>query len=174
MAKRSEDRLADVMALHEELDASIEPLLALHADRLQCRRGCAGCCVDDINVYELEADRIREQCAEVLESEPHPPGACAFVSPEGACRIYQQRPNVCRTQGLPLRWFAEDTAGEIVELRDICPLNESETPLETLPDESCWLLGPTEGHIALLQSNRDAGAPRRVALRDLFQRTKLK
>ena len=68
----------------------------------------------------------------------------------------------------PVHWFAEAAGGATVELRDICSLNESETPLESLPEASCWLIGPTEGRLAELQSNLDLGVRKRVALRDLF------
>ena len=175
MDKKLRERgLSEVMALHDELDARVKPLVALHADRLQCRRGCAACCIDDLSVYQVEAERIRAHCAEVLDSEPHPPGACAFKSADGACRIYAHRPYVCRTQGLPLRWFAEDGGGATVELRDICPLNETGTPLEALPEESCWLIGPTEERLGELQSDLDGGARKRVALRDLFRQREQK
>jgi len=164
--------LAEVMALHGDVDAQVKPLVALHAERLQCRRGCSACCVDDLTVFEVEAERIRTHCSEVLASEPHPIGACAFLDGDGACRIYADRPYVCRTQGLPLRWFAEDEGGapeRQVEFRDICPLNESGTPLESLPAASCWLIGPTEDRLSELEASMGSGE--RVALRDLFQET---
>ena len=161
--------LGDVMALHDDVDVQVKSLVVLHAERLQCRRGCTACCVDDLTVFDVEAERIRTHRSEVLESEPHPPGACAFLDGDGACRIYSDRPYVCRTQGLPLRWFAEDEGGAPVELRDICPLNESETPLDSLPDASCWLIGPTEGRLSELEAS--VGSGKRVALRDLFQET---
>jgi hypothetical protein len=175
--KLQERALTDVMALHTELDAVVQTLVSLHSDRLQCRRGCSACCVDDLTVYEVEADRIRANCTEVLESAPHPAGACAFLDESGACRIYRDRPYVCRTQGLPLRWFGEDSEGETVELRDICSLNESETPIETLPEASCWLIGPTEGRLLEIQSSRiegDEGPGERVALRNLFREAERK
>ena len=161
--------LREVIALHDEVDARVRPLVARHLDRLQCRLGCTACCIDDLTVYEVEAERIRAHRTDVLESKPHPPGACAFLDAEGACRIYADRPYVCRTQGLPLRWFAEDAGGATVELRDICSLNESKTPVEALSAESCWLLGPVEDDLGELQTSVDAGRRGRVALRDLFQ-----
>ena len=170
--KLQERGLAKVVLLHDEIDASVRPLVALHADRLQCRRGCTACCVDDLTVHEVEAERIRAHCSEVLESEPHAAGACAFLSADGACRIYPHRPYVCRTQGLPLRWFSEDTSGAVVELRDICTLNESGTALEVLPETSCWLIGPTEARLGELQSDLDGGEGQRISLRDLFRETK--
>lgn len=156
--------LLRVMQLHDEVDAAVAPLERRHANRLQCRRGCTDCCVDDLTVFEVEAERIREKCADVLQESPHPAGACAFLDAEGACRIYAHRPYVCRTQGLPLRWI-DDEAG--AEMRDICPLNESGPPVESLTAEACWTLGPFEGRLAALQQGT-TGTLQRVRLRDLF------
>jgi len=150
------------------VDARAEALRARHAARLRCRRGCSACCVDDLTVFEVEAERIRARAAPVLREAPHPPGACAFLDGEGACRVYAHRPYVCRTQGLPLRWLDLDAPDGPVERRDICPLNEAGPPIETLPEDACWQLGPVEARLAALQAERSGGARPRVRLRDLF------
>jgi hypothetical protein len=163
--------LEALRALHADVDAQAGALAARHAERLQCRRGCADCCRDGLTVFEVEAERIRVEAAELLASaEPHPEGACAFLDGQGACRIYAQRPYVCRTQGLPLRWL-EERDEAVVELRDICPLNDGDgvEPLEGLPPEACWTLGPCEGRLAELQRSW-TGALERAPLRSLFAR----
>lgn len=119
-------------------------------------------------MFEIEAERIRARAPEVLREAPHPPGACAFLDTAGACRIYAHRPYVCRTQGLPLRWIDFQAPGGPVEQRDICPLNEAGPPVESLPAESCWELGPVEARLAGLQAEHGGGAVLRVRLRDLF------
>jgi hypothetical protein len=131
--------------------------------------GCTDCCQDGITVFEVEAARIRAEAREVLLQQPGPAGACAFLSADGACRIYDQRPYVCRTQGLPLRWLDEGPGGETVEYRDICPLNEDEgaPDLASLAAEACWSIGPFEVRLAQLQAETGA-AGRRVPLRGLF------
>ena len=155
--------------LHAEVDREVARLEAVHARRLRCGRGCAGCCVDGLTVFEVEAEAIRRHHAALLdEGVPHPPGACAFLDEEGVCRVYPHRPYVCRTQGLPLRWLDEDAAGTPVEFRDICPLNEDGDPIEALPAEECWTLGPAEARLAALQASAAGGALRRVPLRSLF------
>lgn len=157
-----------IAALHHAVDAAVAPLESLHRERLQCRRGCAACCVDDITVFEVEAARIQEHHGDLLrEGKAGPVGGCAFLDEQGACRIYAVRPYVCRTQGLPLRWLDVDTSPP-TEWRDICTLNEAGAPLEFLDAEACWLLGPFEGQLAMLQARRDGGVLRRVALRELF------
>lgn len=166
-----------VSSIHGEVARLTAPLDVVHADRLRCRPGCSSCCVDDLTVFPVEADLIRRHHAELLDSgEPHPEGACAFLDDCGLCRIYEHRPYVCRTQGYPLRWFdeREDEEGPyLVELRDICPLNDEPgaDPLEDLPPDECWTLGPIESRLAMLQGPPTDGSPLpRVRLRNLFAR----
>ena len=158
-----------VVALHAEVERETRRLAVLHAERLTCRRGCSACCVDGLTVFEVEAEPIRVAHAELLATGvPHAEGACAFLDREGACRIYAERPYVCRTQGLPLRWIEPRDDGPPVELRDICPLNEGGHPIELLPAEECWTLGPLEERLARLELAAHGAASGRVALRELF------
>lgn len=160
------DRLVDAVGqLHDAVDALTAPMWRAHAERIRCGRGCAGCCVDELSVVWPEAERIRRRYPALLrEAVPHPPGACAFLDPEGACRVYEARPYVCRTQGLPLRWVGADG-----ERRDICELNEDAAePIEDLRASTCWTLGPFEQRLAAW--GEASGHPR-VRLRDLFERS---
>lgn len=150
------------------VDELVQPLAVAMGEASRCRRGCAGCCVDGLTVFEVEAERVVAEFPEVLAGAPGPVGACAMLDAEGACRIYAARPYVCRTQGLPLRW-AERRRGRAVELRDVCALNEPGLDLAGLPAERCWTLGPVEARLRALQEARDGGQGRRVALRDLFR-----
>lgn len=161
---------AALLKLHTEVDAQVHELEARQSPPLNCRRGCADCCVDDLTVFAVEADRIRRESPHLLaEGRPHPPGACAFLDTDGACRIYHSRPYVCRTQGLPLRWVEDDG-----ESRDICPLNagEGRPDPDDLAVDQCWTIGPWEGRLAMIQVHALGGAFRddlpRVALRSLF------
>lgn len=162
--------------LHASIDGSARRLEVLHADRLQCRRGCSDCCVDDLTVSIAEAARIVAENAELLSTgAPGPVGRCAMLDADGACRIYASRPYVCRTQGLPLRWTALDGPAEDgarVEHRDICPKNEPAAgseipPLEDLAPDACWTLGAAEQVLAAIDG-LTGGTGERCALRDLF------
>jgi hypothetical protein len=161
--------------LHREVDAQARAVAGRHGARLRCRLGCSGCCVDGLTVFEVEAQRIRAEFSALLrDAEPHPPGACAFLDAAGGCRIYAARPYVCRTQGLPLRYFEElEEDGDIVEHRDICPENADGPPLSTLDDDDCWLIGPFEERLMGIQESEQDPTPplQRVALRALFNRS---
>lgn len=154
-----------VEQLHAEIDARAARVAELHRERLVCKQGCFGCCVDELTVFTIEADRIRANAAELLaDGTPHPAGRCAFLGDAGDCRIYEHRPYVCRTQGLPLRWIDDEAEAEY---RDICALNDEGAPLEELPEEECWTLGEFEERLARAQLAA-YGELRRVRLRDLF------
>ena len=178
-------------AFHAEVDAAAAALASRHAARLTCRRGCSACCLDELTVFEVEAARILREAPEVLAGAPHPPGACACLDAQGGCRIYAQRPYVCRTQGLPLVAFRElaspgeaadagrpaapstgaaapDDDFEVVEQRDICPLNAAGEPLDTLDLDELWVLGPHELRLARIQQEFSGGPLTRVPLRSLF------
>ncbi|TDJ17510.1 MAG: YkgJ family cysteine cluster protein [Deltaproteobacteria bacterium] len=166
-----ERALTALHSLHAEVDERAAELAVRHVGRLRCGRGCSACCIDDLSVLEIEAERIRRGHARLLASgTAGPSGACAFLDAEGACRIYADRPYVCRTQGLPLRWFSESPSGEIQEQRDICELNLDGPPIEGLDADDVWLIGPYEGRLAALQDGLDGGKSQRVSLRSLFSK----
>ncbi len=168
----SQRALLMIAKLHDVLDELVTPLHQLHDHRLQCSKGCSSCCVDDLTVFEVEAQHIVEHAEELLATAtPAPKGQCAFLDPEGACRVYHYRPYVCRTQGLPLRWVEEDPQTlEITEYRDICPLNIVEgEPVALLPAEQLWAIGPFESKLNELQQAFNPDEPqKRIALRSLF------
>lgn len=164
-------QFAQLAKIYQAADRESERLGHIHEHRLKCGRGCSGCCTDGISVFEIEAAYLREQYANWLPvAVPHPPGACAFLDEQGACRVYAHRPYVCRTQGLPLRWLAAPEEGmPAVEYRDICPLNEEGEPIESLPAAHCLSTEPFEQALAALQFSADQGQMRRVELRELFR-----
>jgi uncharacterized protein len=166
-----DDAAVWVERLHAIVDELAAPLAEAHGARLHCQKGCTGCCVDSLSVFDIEAAVVRRHYTELLANgTPHAGGACAFLDEKGACRIYEHRPYVCRTQGMPLRWLDTDEDGAPIEARDICPLNVAGVPLEELPADVCWTLGPFEQRLRDRQGALDGGRGDRVELRSLFAR----
>ena len=163
------DPIASLRAFHAAVDRDAAALAGRHGARIRCTLGCAGCCRDDLTVFAVEAARIRTAHVALLErGSARPPGACAFLDDANACRIYADRPYVCRTQGLPLRLFESRSDGAVVERRDVCPLNEpGGPPIETLSDDDCWLIGPNEARLRGIAAAFDPDLGR-VPLRALF------
>ncbi len=120
-------------ALCARLDAFTEAVRRRHANGLNCRPQCDGCCHRQFGVFRLEASMMRrafealpadrrrqvEQRALSYEANPAAPTApCVFIE-AGQCEVYAARPIICRSQGLPL------LSAEILSAQhlDWCPLN---------------------------------------------------
>ena len=61
--------------LHAVVDQLVAPLHARHAARLRCAPGCAGCCVDGLTVFAVEAARIEAEHPDVTIKYIVIPGA---------------------------------------------------------------------------------------------------
>ncbi|MCL2326382.1 MAG: YkgJ family cysteine cluster protein, partial [Proteobacteria bacterium] len=164
------DQIAGTMkGFYARVDAAcagILSALAASGHALRCRRGCCDCCLDGLSVTFCEASVIEADYGGVLDGEPHAPGACAFLDDGGSCRIYEARPYICRTHGLPLRWREEGQDGEC---RDICEHNGEGIAVDALKPEQCWTVGVAE---LQLQCMEDIvfGSRGRRPLRALFRK----
>ncbi len=168
---RREELVEKLQKLHNEVDVQVGSLEKQLGDMLKCGKGCSECCIDDLTVFEIEAENIRKFHSDfLLGSDPAPEGVCAFQDANGACRIYEHRPYVCRTQGLPLRWMDYDDYDDLVEMRDICPVNDAEKSVLKLEQGQVWAIGPFEERLAKLQVELDGGKLNRIPLRSLFNK----
>jgi len=120
--------------LIEEVDRLSARLAARYGAHLTCRAGCSGCCHHHLSIFEVEAaavreavralpaetrERLRQQACEVREREAREePVACPLLVDE-RCAVYEARPVICRTQGLPLLIKIDGGDQEV----DFCPLN---------------------------------------------------
>jgi uncharacterized protein len=164
-----ESLLAGVGAIHREVDAVAQAVLARQPQALRCGPGCADCCPADLTVLDLEAEWIRLRVGDALRGEVPSASGCAFLDEARRCRIYPHRPYVCRTHGLPLVFFEEDEQGEIIESRDVCEKNRGAAELGALDRAELWLIGPYEARLVELAEARPGDSPRRRDLAGLFQ-----
>ena len=119
---------------YQQLITEVNDLTARLNERyrahLQCQSGCSGCCHHHLSVFPVEAaniksaiqdlpqilqERIYQQAISIVE---HNTEICPLLVND-KCSIYDSRPIICRTQGLPLLYEAEDGNQEV----DFCPLN---------------------------------------------------
>ena len=96
------------LALRDEIDQQCARLYDMHASHLKCREGCDQCCMD-FSIFPVEFYAIREQAGSDLKRGqiPNAQGACPFLV-NHRCVIYDARPIICRTQGLPLLFMGEE------------------------------------------------------------------
>lgn len=110
--------LAKYHALVKRIDKRVASLEQLHHQHLQCRLGCSQCCMD-YSIFPIEfhaiQDKIRNLEIEPVEAKEDD---CIFLH-QHACLIYEHRPIICRTHGLPLLYTNEDGEWEL----SACELN---------------------------------------------------
>ena len=141
----SPDPLSEYLRLRDEITERASVLFERYAPHVQCRRGCSSCC-DEITVLPIELEPLRTWLLEhgiPRSPQPGDPDSgrgetrrprCAFLGRGGECTVYDGRPVICRTYGLPLayRLYEYDMHGREVnpddpEYADLwCDLNFSE------------------------------------------------
>lgn len=148
--------------LIEHVDKLSAKLSSRYAAHLICRSGCSGCCHHHLSVFAVEADAVRlaiealpeslrarlvQQAGEVLELEARGESVACPMLVDDRCAIYESRPLICRTQGLPLLLEAEDGEAEV----DFCPLNfTAESALNDLDEDNLIPLDDLNLKLALV------------------------
>ncbi len=130
--------IQDVLANYQELcrfcDGFWDKVLARHPQDLQCKKGCCYCCglesVSAIEAYSIRGYLNKESTLpEGAPSASSTSEMCSFLS-NGLCLIYQVRPLICRTHGLPIS--SASLTGNTI---DCCPLNFNHMKLQNIePD----------------------------------------
>ena len=96
--------------LREEVDSKVAVLEKLHKDWMACKKGCCGCCMN-LSVWPVEFYSILDQMKSAYRPRPvlNEDNECGFLDGQGGCQIYPFRPILCRTHGLPLVYWHEET-----------------------------------------------------------------
>ncbi len=132
------DSFAYYRQLLQKVDAKFNEIQQRHADKMNCRQGCHSCCLPGLSVSTLEASFIAhflqadkqadEACADIERRDPFHGSRCSFLGDAGGCSIYEARPVVCRSHGVPIRFETEEKETMV----DVCPLNFEELSLAEL------------------------------------------
>ena len=133
----------------------------------RCGVGCHECCIPDLSVLTLEASSIVqyllarpeliEQLRALEEEDPHKGTRCTFLTKEGSCGIYPVRPFICRSHGAPIAIAQEDHYQA-----DVCELNFSENPIESLGPEDFFILDEWNEEL-LYHANSEDRIPLRLS-----------
>lgn len=127
------DLLQNYRALVAKVDSFCHSVENTYAQHISCNAGCDSCC-RHLSLFPVEAHALAAAAAELPPAEAErlrrhvavaAPDRCPLLK-NGLCLLYNHRPLICRTHGLPL--LIKDDSGTRV---DCCPHNF--TGLETLP-----------------------------------------
>ncbi len=125
------------LTLRARIDAFFEGVVTRQGEAMACRAGCDGCCQSGLGVgpteraaVEAGLDALPDVAREALRTRARgPEGDACVMLRDGRCAIYESRPLVCRSQGLPLLYPAEFVPEEAVRgsagdrALAWCPLN---------------------------------------------------
>ncbi|WP_136798690.1 YkgJ family cysteine cluster protein [Desulfosediminicola ganghwensis] len=102
-----------------ELDERISEISATQLQKqLKCGPGCDGCCIQ-FSVLPLEAAIVAEAAVAKNVTAENNGESCSLLK-DGLCSVYEVRPVICRTQGLPLAYIDEEAGAIEVSA---CPVN---------------------------------------------------
>jgi hypothetical protein len=122
-----------LVELRRRVDAHFDAAVHRTPSAFACRAGCSSCCVA-FSVAPIEADRLRAALTRLAVAEPalrrrlRDQGtqaerrACALLV-DDRCSVYDERPIICRSHGLPVRATLDD--GRVHT--SVCPLNFVDT-----------------------------------------------
>jgi Fe-S-cluster containining protein len=116
-AAGGQDAPSVARTVHIAIDEVLERDRSKSADSgdIKCRRGCDHCCHGPVEIWpqeaallvgiareagmELDRARLERQSQYTLDTwrqQPAADTACVFLGDDGACKVYESRPNACR------------------------------------------------------------------------------
>jgi len=107
-----------------------------HKKHLACKMGCDLCCMD-YSIFPVEFYSIREALLkrDIPKDLPflNDKSSCVFLK-EHICTVYDERPVICRTHGLPLLYMNNDNEWEL----SACELNFTEFDLDEFTNKNTF------------------------------------
>lgn len=160
MSEAREQAAAALVTLRRRIDDHFAAAQRRSPDAMRCAAGCDRCCRVRISVFAIEAERIEARLRtlpsalrERVRAQANDPDRCAMLV-EGMCVVYEERPLICRSHGVPVRVDGQTQC---------CPLNFAEVEA---PRDSVLALEAVNQPLAVMATMHD-GVGRRIALADL-------
>ena len=168
--------LTNLQTLRERADDFSLRVLSTHGEHMTCTAGCSGCCQENRTLSPVEMadvlvavetlssgeqNRVMERAGQQLQQGEE--GPCVLLE-DDLCVIYESRPMLCRTHGLPIQLRLEEESPS----RDVCPLNfQGDLSLEEIPVDSVLDVGRLDAMLALINQLHDPGEePSRYPVRE--------
>ncbi|HAQ60663.1 TPA: hypothetical protein DCR49_01465 [Candidatus Delongbacteria bacterium] len=149
------------------VDEKISALEQIHSKYLVCKKKCSSCCMDT-TVLPIEffsiLSAVKSKNINISVSKE----SCSLLK-KSLCQIYEIRPLICRTHGLPLAYGQDDDP--LSKSVSFCELNFTKR-IPAFKDSN--ILDMDELNIELVRLNEkflksyDGELPERMELKDLI------
>ena len=120
--------------LLKEIDKHTASLEDVHHKFMNCKNGCDLCCID-FSIFPVEyyyiLNELKKENQNLNLDRKSKGDSCAFLK-NHSCTIYNHRPIMCRTHGLPLLYSNDDGEFEL----SVCDLNFTEYDFEDFTIEN--------------------------------------
>jgi hypothetical protein len=142
-----------------------------HGRHISCAPECSACCSQILNLLPVEFYYLQAAARDADLQEPSTAGEICPLLREGRCLLYDYRPVICRTHGMPL--LVDENGLQRV---DCCPENFRDGALNTLSGDS--LLNLERLNIVLVSINyifaaaRGIDAGERISIARIFSPAK--
>ncbi len=116
--------------LTDRVDTLCADIVSALGEQITCSAGCSSCCTS-ITVFPVEASAMREALVKLPTQKAdeirchvseHADGERCPLLNQDHCMLYDARPIICRTHGLPIVYTLDG-----LHKSDCCPLNLTET-----------------------------------------------
>lgn len=173
MESQYKQMLAPWQQVIHKADDFFARVQAEHGEKMRCGSGCTDCCHQDLSLLTVEAlavrvalDRLDRPLQARIARQGNSP--CALLV-DGLCAIYQDRPLICRTHGLPIR-YAGSEGGQGPSLPVVCALNfvQGQPPKDAVLNGTLLLAGLTVAD-ALVRKDLGLEESLRVSVSHLVQ-----
>ncbi len=98
------------MNLVQKIDILSDKLSLIHNNNILCCEKCCDCCIN-LSIFPVEFYAIKQQLISnninLSEIFFDANSSCGFLK-KALCQIYEFRPIICRTHGLPIVFYNED------------------------------------------------------------------
>lgn len=122
--------------LRDKIDFLALKLENKHQKHMQCKAGCDMCCMD-YRIFPVEFYHIRNSLKASgyhhTVPQPNDQESCVFLK-DHQCAIYEERPVICRTHGLPLLYQNDEGDWEL----SACDLNFTEFDMREFSNKNTF------------------------------------
>jgi len=167
MTKSTRHLIRQYYHLQEKIDRESERLLHNHGSIISCKPGCSSCCKLS-SVLAIEAiilqrafyalsKQLQEQIKANISDE-----FCPLLV-NNRCALYQHRPLICRTHGLPIGYIDEEV--HAIEI-SACDLNFP--PTYAFTEDNILLMDPFTQQLHTLNAMVSSKSKMRIKILELI------